>query len=398
MDKNDFLSKLAEIFGQRPLSEDFGINTDIGQMLSAVGVLFITILAARLAVVMLRRFRSGQEDDRDRGTKPRVGDRFLMAALFVVGTLIALQVLGIEVQEAIGYTLFKIGEKPVTVSTVLIALACFVGAMIVSRLVQTDMGRTIQAPTPQAKANVRTLGRLLHYAILIVGIALALQQMHVDLTALVAVGGVLAIAIGFAMQKIVENFVSGVILLVERSIRPGDVLEVEGRVVEVITMGIRSTVVRTRDGEELVVPNSILVSNTVKNYTLRDSLYRLRGKVGVAYTSDMKLVFEVLQKTADEFEHGLKNPRPQVQLTEFGSSSVDFDVCVWMQDPWQGNQAKSDLNEAIWFALQQAGIVIAFPQLDLHLDAEAYAALAGRSAAPDSVLPEDQDSGDDDAD
>ena len=154
----------------------------------------------------------------------------------------------------------------------------------------------------------------------------------------------------------------------ERAIKPGDVLEVEGQVVRVVKMGIRSTVARTRDEEELIIPNSTLVQSTVKNYTLQDSHYRIRGRVGVAYGSDMQEVRETLSRIAEEVDWRLEVREPLVFLKEFGDSSVVWEVSVWVSDPWGAQRSLSELNRAVWNGLQNDGITIAFPQLDVHFD------------------------------
>ena len=138
--------------------------------------------------------------------------------------------------------------------------------------------------------------------------------------------------------------------------------------VRVRDMGVRATIVRTLDDEDLVIPNSVLVQSTVTNYTLRDNQVRLRVLVGVTYGSDMRKVKEVLQKAAEDIPWRVPDKSPVVLLSDFGSSSVDFEVSVWTSDPWKSRWARSDLRTSIWWALKEAGIVIAFPQLDLHLD------------------------------
>jgi len=176
------------------------------------------------------------------------------------------------------------------------------------------------------------------------------------------------VAIGFAMQNISQNFISGVILLAERAIKPSDILEVDGRIVRVMRMGIRATVARTLDEEDLIIPNATLVQSTVKNHTLRDPLFRLRASVGVVYSADMAQVRKVLEDAARAISWRVAEEKPVVHMTAFGNSSVDWEVSVWVDDPWKIASYRSQLNEIIWWALKDAGIVIAFPQLDLHLD------------------------------
>ncbi len=177
-------------------------------------------------------------------------------------------------------------------------------------------------------------------------------------------------AVGFAMQNILQNFVSGVILLAERSITESDVLEVDGRVVRVVRMGTRATVARTRDEEEIIIPNSSLVQSSVTNYTLGDSLYRVRAKVGVAYATDLEHATKVLLEAGASIPNRVLEKDPIVLLLEFGSSSIDFELSIWAVDPWAARVTRSDLNMAIWRHLKEAGITIAFPQLDVHFDGD----------------------------
>ena len=263
--------------------------------------------------------------------------------------------------------LFEISGEPVNLVTIITFFIIVVLAWIASRLVRRWVEGAFQKRGVDRGTTAVTT-RLVHYTVMAVGLAMALQNVGVDLGALFAAGAILGIALGFAMQNIAQNFVSGLILLVERAIKPGDVLEVEGRVVMVEKMGIRTSVARTRDEEELIVPNSLLVQSTVKNYTLRDSLYRLRATVGVEYGSDMKQVMEVLREVASGLEWRFRGRDPMIFLTEFGNSSVNFEASVWMDDPWLSRRRHSEFMQEIWWALQEGGITIAFPQLDVHFD------------------------------
>jgi len=271
--------------------------------------------------------------------------------------------------------LFNFGGTDITLGKIILFMIIVVLALLISRLLQKAAVKAFQMRGVKDEGSLGVARRLLHYAILAVGIGVALEAIGVNLGALFAAGAIFAIGLGFAMQNIVQNFVSGVILLAERAIKPGDVLQVDGRFVKVRSMGIRATIARTLDEEEIIVPNSLIVQGTVTNYTLQDSLYRLRANVGVVYGSDMALVKETLLKVADSQSWRYPEKPPVVFLIEFGDSSVNFEVSVWIDDPWKMRKAKSDLNEAIWWALKEAGVVIAFPQLDLHLDPEVTAAL-----------------------
>jgi small-conductance mechanosensitive channel len=271
--------------------------------------------------------------------------------------------------------LFVIAGTTINVVTVLTLVIIVAVTLITSMAAQRGVRRAFQRRGVGDEGSIRATSRLLHYGILALGFGVGIHTMGINLTALFAAGAVFAVAIGFAMQNISQNFISGIILLAERVIKPGDILEIDGVMVKVIDMGIRTTVARTLNEEDIIVPNSVLVQSLVKNHTLRDALYRLRVTVGVTYGSDLKVVMETLQRAAEDlpWRHGGKEPR--VLLKGFGDSSVDFEVSVWVDDPWTTQGGRSELHQAIWWALKGAGVTIAFPQLDVHLDPPVAGAL-----------------------
>lgn len=275
-----------------------------------------------------------------------------------------------QLHAVLGMDLFKIGQTPITLMTLVSVTIVVLVSFIASRLLRAALRRALVRQGVADEGSVAVVSRLMHYGIIATGIAIALQTAGIQLGALFAAGAVFAVGIGFGLQNVAQNFVSGVILLIERSIKPGDVIEVESRVVKVQKMGIRATLVRTLDEEDLIVPNSTLVQSTVKNYTLHDSLYRLRVKVGVEYSCDLALVKSTLEKVARAVPWGADDYPPRVLITEFGASSVDFEISVWMREPWRHSQLRSELREAIWWAFQDASIPIAFPQLEVHWDPE----------------------------
>ncbi len=273
----------------------------------------------------------------------------------------------IRVVEFFGFKLFTIAGTTISVATIVTVLLVFLATFWLSRLLRAGIDRAFirRGIRPGTSAAIN---RLIHYAVMAIGLSMCLQTLGIDLGALFTAGAFFAVALGFAMQNIVQNFVSGVILLVERSIKPGDILQVENRVVQVVGMRIRSTIVLTRDGDEMVVPNSILVQSAVTNYTLQDSTYRIKAKVGVTYGSDMALVERVLTDLGANFPWRIEKQSPQVLLCAFGNNSVDWELALWIEDPWHARRAISDLNRAIWDAFASHRITIAFPQLDVHFD------------------------------
>lgn len=282
------------------------------------------------------------------------------------------------------HVLFRIGDTDVTVRLLVFASAVFAATIILARLLGSLLNRIVDRRTEGvARGSFRSTIRLAQYALMLIGLLLSLQLLGVRLAALFAAGALFAVALGFAMQNVVGNFISGILLLLERSIKPGDIIEVNGQVARVKEMGIRAAIARTLNEEDLIIPSSQLVQSTVRNYTLRDPLSRLRVPVGVVYSSDMRRVRETLEKAMHALPWRERGHDPVVLMKEFGPSSVDFEVSVWIDDPWQRNQRMSDLHEAIWWALKDAGITIAFPQMDVHFDESALAALR-RSRTPEN--------------
>lgn len=286
----------------------------------------------------------------------------------------------------LNFPIFTISDTSVTPMLVLLVGLVVVITWWVSNLLQRWIERAFKARGLSDPGTTAVVKRLLHYLVMAIGLAIALDTLGISLGALFAAGAIFAVGIGFAMQNIAQNFVSGLILLIERAIKPGDIVEAEGRVVRVLKMGIRSTVARTRDDEEIIIPNSSLVQTAVKNFTLDDPLYRLRIEVGVAYESDMQKVRETLTDAVGELEGRVKDRDPVVLLTQFGDSSVVWQVSAWTNDAWRAPKLASDLREAVWWALKDQGITIAFPQLDVHFDPpidEGFRGSRSSEASPD---------------
>lgn len=285
-------------------------------------------------------------------------------------------------QRVLDTKLVSIGETQITVSTVATVILVMLVTFWVSRVFRAVIVRamTRRGGRPEVAAAV---ARLIHYVLTLLGVGVAFTAAGIDLGMLFAAGAIFAVGLGFAMQGIVENFVAGVILHSERTIRPGDVLSVDGTIVRVADIGIRSSIVQSRDGEDLIMPNSTLIQQTIKNYTLKNATVRLRMPVGVTYGSDMALVRQTLTETAREISSkwAVADREPLVAMMEFGNHSVNWEVGIWMDDPWEWRPAISDLHEAVWWAFKAKGIVIAFPQLDVHLDAPVVESLQRISGA-----------------
>ena len=217
------------------------------------------------------------------------------------------------------------------------------------------------------------LGQVLKIAFFLVAIVIALQVVGVNLTALTILSGTIGIGIGFGLQAVFSNFVSGLIILIEKSVKVGDFIELQSGVTGLVReINIRSTLVTTNDNVDILVPNEEFIKAQVINWTLREARRRLRVPFGVAYGSDKELVRQAGLEAAEEIEWTLKGVpgrQPQVWLTKFGDSALEFELVVWLTDAAVPRPARviADYNWAIHTALQKYELEIPFPQRDLHL-------------------------------
>lgn len=208
---------------------------------------------------------------------------------------------------------------------------------------------------------------LLHYLILVIGIFVGIGLMGLDLTRVTVLAGALGVGIGFGLQSVVNNFVSGLILLFERPISAGDTVEVGELRGEVRRIGMRSSIVRTWQGADIIVPNSLLISDKVTNWTRSDLRRRIDVPVGVNYGADPKKVMRMLEELASEHADILKNPPPQCIFLGYGDSSINFELRAWTEQFGDWMRIKSDLVVAIYDAVYDAGMAFPFPQRDVHL-------------------------------
>jgi potassium efflux system protein len=271
------------------------------------------------------------------------------------------------------YSIAQLAELPL-----LLAVAWTAGR-VTARLVQSRIARGRAGMNGAAES----VGFLLRYGVTFVGGFVALQTWGIDLSSLALVASVLGVGIGFGLQNLANNFVSGIVISLERPVRVGDYIQVGELIGTVERIGGRSTQVRTRDNISIVVPNSQLLENEVVNWTLGDPRTRLHLAVGVAYGSDLRRARAALLDAAASHPGVLAKPAPEVDLDGFGESSLELDLEVWTDDPRKEEDLKSDLYYRIEQTLRQHGIEIPFPQRDLHLrspELDRFAATLGVAA------------------
>jgi len=265
------------------------------------------------------------------------------------------------------YRLFRVGGAPVTVGSLIAFAAILAVSWVVARLVRRlVVGRLL---THRLNIGVRyAIGRFLGYLILLVGAFIALETVGISVGAFAAFFAAVGVGIGFGLQDIAKNFVSGLVLLVERPIQVGDrvdIGEISGDVVEIRT---RATVVRTNDDVHLIIPNSKFISDTVTNRSYGNPRVRYRAAIGVAYGSDPRKVEQALLEAARASPGVLEDPPPTVRFRGFGESSLDFELQCWTSVMLHRQGAfRSDLNFAIHEVLQARRIEIPSPQRDVRV-------------------------------
>jgi small-conductance mechanosensitive channel len=240
-------------------------------------------------------------------------------------------------------------------------------AFVVSRLARFVLEEDVYPRVSLARGIPYTVSTLLHYVILLLGFIFAVAAMGVDLNRVTILVGAFGVGIGFGLQAVVNNVVSGFILLFERFIQVGDAIQIGDLAGEVRRIGIRSSMVRTWEGAEVIVPNGILTSEKLSNWTLSDRLRRVDVRVGVAPGSDAARVLAILRDTAAAHPGVLREPAPLAFFMGFIPTGLDFELRVWTARFEEAPQVKSELGLAILAALSEAGIEIPSGRHDVRL-------------------------------
>ena len=248
--------------------------------------------------------------------------------------------------------------------------------LVLSWLRRTMMKRLMRRIDAE-EGTLYSISVIIQYVIGVIAYVVIIQSAGLDLSTLTVIFGALGIGIGFGLQSIINNFVSGIVILIERPVKVGDRVEIGDLEGDITDIALRATTVITNEGIAVIVPNSQLVSQQVVNRSLQDRKIRFKLPVGVAYASDPAHVKEVLLTVAHEHPGVMRSPEPTVIFEKFGNSSLDFFLWVWTdQYINRPNIFRSEMNFAIHTALKEAGIQIPFPQRDLHIKSGSTSASA----------------------
>jgi small-conductance mechanosensitive channel len=378
---------VAEVWGKDPLPSYLLVSLIDSIATALVFMLFMYMIHGGLEWLLrtspLRRAAAVYSDDTDaiirRVTRLTdvaiVGLALLPAILMIWGVHDSLE----SATKGLLALGFNVGSQRITVGLLIISAGILYGSHFASWILQKLLVDVVLVRR-QAEIGVRhSIARLVHYVIIFAGFLLALSMLGFDVTKLTIMLSALGVGIGFGLQGVVNNFVSGLILLFERPVRMGDTIQIGDKWAEIRKIGIRATTVQTFDHADLIIPNADLITNQVTNWTLSNRRVRLTIRVGVAYGSDVPLVMETLVVCANTNSMVAKSPAPQVVFLSFGESSLDFELRVWVTDSDHRLAVQSELHQEIDRQFREAKIEIAFPQRDLHLRTLDDSAILGPS-------------------
>ncbi len=267
------------------------------------------------------------------------------------------------------FEVFVVDESPITVGKLFVALFLFVFGIRASRYLSSRFQEALLSRAHIDSGAAAAFGTISFYALLILSAIISLQFVRIPLTIFTLAGGALAIGIGFGSQTIVKNFFSGLILLFERPLRVGDIIQYDTTIGVVSRIGGRSTLIATGDQLEVVVPNSYLIENTFTNWTLSSNKIRRSIKVGIAYGSPLREAGQTMLAQTEKHNLVLKDPAPDVLFSDFGESAITLTLRFWVQigTGTEATKVESDLRHMIDGAFREAKIEIAFPQRDMNL-------------------------------
>jgi small-conductance mechanosensitive channel len=322
--------------------------------------LLTSLATIRIIVYLLRKtFRPGP--------LVKAWENLIGTSVWIV---VALQLLGWlpAVLEGLNGMAVQVGGNRISalavIKLVLAVALLWLLALWLARIIEN---RVSQADYVNASMQV-ALAKLSKFVLLLLAFLLALEAVGIDLTALTVFGGALGVGLGFGLQRIASNFISGFIVLFDRSIRPGDVITIGDKFGWVQELRARYVVVKDRDGVERLIPNEMLITNEVINWSFSDRNVRLKIPVSISYDNEPEQALALLREAAMANPRVLADPEPATRLMAFGDNGIQLELRVWIQDPQAGlANVRSDINLAIWRAFKGAGIVIPYPQRDLHI-------------------------------
>ncbi|MBL4762342.1 MAG: mechanosensitive ion channel [Gammaproteobacteria bacterium] len=351
------LGALAMLLVGRKLLASIGFETSL---LNIIAPLVGSYALIKLTVYLLRKgFRSSPAL---KAWEQIISTSiWIVVALYIMGwlddTLLAMDALGMEFGDT-RVSLLSVSKL------ILVVALFFIMAMWLSRQIER---RVMRARFIDASLQVG-LTKVSHFTLLTIAILMALDAVGIDLTAFAVFGGAVGVGLGFGLQRIASNFISGFILILDRSIKPGDVITIGEKFGWVKELRARYIVVMNREGVETLIPNENLITSEVINWSYSNQNVRLRIPVQISYNDDPEKAMEILIEAANASPRVLRDPATAVRLMGFGDSGMDLEVRVWINDPESGlASVRSDINLEIWRRFKEEGITIPYPVRDVNV-------------------------------
>ncbi len=266
-------------------------------------------------------------------------------------------------KEFFNYTLYQIGGYSIKVSSIIVFITFFVIVFILLRVLKTIIYKVRRIEVAKKYA----IYSLIKYCVLVFSFIIGLQILGLNLSVLVAGSAALLVGIGLGLQNLFSDFVSGIILLVDSSVKVNDVIEVNGLVCKVQEINLRTTTVLTRDDNYIILPNTDLTKNHLINWTHNHIASRFEVTIGVDYSSDVKMVMKILKEATANQNGILNTPASFVRFTDYGESSLNFSVFFWTEEIFSAENIKSDVRKRIFELFKNNNITVPFPQRVLHI-------------------------------
>ncbi|UCB55172.1 MAG: mechanosensitive ion channel [Thiotrichales bacterium] len=351
------MSMLLYLILTRFVLDQFGVNTAV---LDIFTPLLLSLAGIRLGVFILRS-----------GFAPSPALRAWENVFsLLVWSVLALHLLGwlpdvIKAMDEFGFTFGEARFSILALIELTVSIIVFIVlANWLSRFIESRAKRS-QYLNPSMRVVLTKTSKFMVYGL---AILFALKAVGIDFTAFAVFSGAVGVGIGFGLQKIFSNFISGFILIFDRSIKPGDVITIGNRFGWVQELNARYVVVRDRDGVEALIPNENLITSEVTNWSYSDRSVRQRLPVSISYADDPELAMKLMVESAMEHPRALKTPEPVARLLKFGDNGIELELRIWIEDPEMGvANVTSDINLAFWKRFKQNNITIPFPQRDVHM-------------------------------
>ncbi|MCX7192680.1 MAG: mechanosensitive ion channel [Proteobacteria bacterium] len=349
------MALLLVLIGRAVLKNWYSVN-----LLNIAIPLLSALVLIRLVVYILRQVFSP-------GSWLHGSERFLAMTIWL-GFALHLTGLLPEVTNALDYLSIHIGKQRISLLMILSGIF----SIMVTMLAAMWLGRMLERKAMAAEnldMNFRVvLSKLIRASLAVLGILIALPLAGIDITVLSVFGGALGVGIGLGLQKIASNYVSGFIILLDRSIHPGDVLTVDGHFGKVLQFTARYLVLQDNDGTEAIIPNETLISSTVINHSYTNRQIRIGIPVQISYQSDLQRAMQIMKQAAANQPRVLTDPETKVYLKSFGDNGINLEMGIWINDPEEGQLGlHSDINMEIWREFQLAAIEIPCPQRDIRI-------------------------------